>query len=85
MSGKQCHNTVCHSRAVARVCVDTPLAHLDRPFDYLVPAELDEAAVPGVRVRVRFAGRLVNGWLLARVERSEALPSIVRKQHPIDR
>lgn len=56
---------------VARVCVDIPLAHLDRPFDYLVPAELDETAAPGVRVRVRFAGRLVDGWLLARVERSD--------------
>jgi primosomal protein N' (replication factor Y) (superfamily II helicase) len=56
---------------VARVCVDTPLAHLDRPFDYLVPAELDATAVPGVRVRVRFAGRLADGWLLDRVERSD--------------
>jgi primosomal protein N' (replication factor Y) len=42
------------------------LAHLDRPFDYLVPAELDETAVPGCRVRVRFAGRLVDGFLLER-------------------
>jgi primosomal protein N' (replication factor Y) (superfamily II helicase) len=56
---------------VARVCVTTPLAHLDRPFDYLVPAELDAAAAPGVRVRVRFAGRLVDGWLLDRAERSD--------------
>ncbi|MBV9163103.1 MAG: primosomal protein N' [Pseudonocardiales bacterium] len=56
---------------VARVCVDTPLAHLDHPFDYLVPAEFDAIAAPGVRVRVRFAGRLVDGWLLDRVERSD--------------
>ncbi|MGH3836701.1 MAG: primosomal protein N' [Pseudonocardiaceae bacterium] len=56
---------------VARVCVDTPLAHLDRPFDYQVPAELDATAVPGVRLRVRFAGRLVDGWLLERIERSD--------------
>ncbi|MGH3864951.1 MAG: primosomal protein N' [Pseudonocardiaceae bacterium] len=56
---------------VARVCVATPLAHLDRPFDYLVPTELDVTAVPGVRVRVRFAGRLVDGWLLDRAERSD--------------
>ncbi|HEV7450684.1 MAG TPA: primosomal protein N' [Pseudonocardiaceae bacterium] len=55
---------------VARVCVDTPLAHLDHPFDYQVPAELDATAVPGVRLRVRFAGRLVDGWLLERAERS---------------
>jgi primosomal protein N' (replication factor Y) len=51
--------------------VDTSLAHLDRPFDYLVPAELDTTAAPGVRLRVRFAGRLVDGWLLERVERSD--------------
>ncbi len=55
---------------MARVCVDLPLAHLDRPFDYLVPAEAAEAAVPGVRVRVRFAGQLVDGYLLGRAEES---------------
>ena len=54
------------SDAVARLMVDVPLVHLDRPFDYLVPAELDEAVVPGVRVRVRFAGRLVDGFVLDR-------------------
>ena len=55
---------------VARVCVDVPLAHLDRPFDYLVSATEDEAAQPGVRVKVRFAGQLVGGFLLARAEAS---------------
>ena len=56
---------------VARVAVDISLAHLDRPFDYLVPASMDEAAVPGCRVRVRFAGQLVDGYLLDRIETSE--------------
>src|SRR5207248_849801 len=56
---------------VARVCVDVPLPHLDRPFDYLVPADLDADAVPGVRVRIRFSGQLVDGYLLARAEASE--------------
>ena len=55
---------------VARVAVDVALAHLDRPFDYRVPAHLDEVATPGVRVRVRFAGRLVDGFLLERVAES---------------
>ncbi|OWV05047.1 primosome assembly protein PriA [Micromonospora wenchangensis] len=55
---------------VARVCVDVALAHLDRPFDYLVPAALADDAVPGVRVKVRFAGQLVDGWLLERVDSS---------------
>jgi primosomal protein N' (replication factor Y) len=51
---------------VARVAVDVPLPHLDRPFDYLVPSALDEAVRPGSRVRVRFAGQLVDGIVLAR-------------------
>ncbi|MEV4200108.1 primosomal protein N' [Micromonospora globbae] len=50
--------------------MDVPLAHLDRPFDYLVPAELDAQAVPGARVKVRFAGQLVDGWLLERADDS---------------
>jgi primosomal protein N' (replication factor Y) (superfamily II helicase) len=56
---------------VARILVDVPLAHLDRPFDYLVPERLSESAVPGCRVRVRFAGQLVGGYLLDRVAVSE--------------
>jgi primosomal protein N' (replication factor Y) len=56
---------------VARVAVDISLAHLDRPFDYLVPASMDSTAVPGCRVRVRFAGQLVDGYLLERTQVSE--------------
>jgi primosomal protein N' (replication factor Y) len=56
---------------VARVAVDVSLSHLDRPFDYRVPAELADAVVPGCRVRVRFAGRLVDGFVLERVDESE--------------
>ncbi|MFI6923738.1 primosomal protein N' [Nonomuraea spiralis] len=58
-------------RPVARVVVDSPLPHLDRPFDYLVPAAMHEAAQPGVRVRVRFAGKLIDGFLLERVDESD--------------
>jgi primosomal protein N' (replication factor Y) (superfamily II helicase) len=56
---------------VARVLVDVPLAHLDRPFDYLVPAKMADAAVPGARVKVRFAGQDVDGYVLERVDSSE--------------
>jgi primosomal protein N' (replication factor Y) (superfamily II helicase) len=56
---------------VARIAVDVPLAHLDRPFDYLVPERLAAAAVPGCRVRVRFAGQLTGGYLLERAAVSE--------------
>ncbi|GLW21071.1 primosomal protein N' [Microbispora triticiradicis] len=59
------------SLPVARIVVDTPLPHLDRPFDYLVPAEMDAEAVPGCRVRVRFAGQLADGYLLERLTESE--------------
>jgi primosomal protein N' (replication factor Y) len=58
-------------RPVARVLVDVPLAHLDRPFDYLVPVKLDQQVVPGSRVKVRFAGQDVDGFVLDRVDRSE--------------
>ena len=51
---------------VARVLVDVPLAHLDRPFDYAVPATMAEDAVPGVRVKVRFAGKDVDGFVIER-------------------
>jgi primosomal protein N' (replication factor Y) len=59
------------SRPVARIAVDNPLPHLDRPFDYLVPASMHETAEPGVRVRVRFAGQLVDGFVLERVDESD--------------
>ena len=58
-------------RPVAQVAVDVNLAHLDRPFDYQVPEQLADQAVPGARVRVRFAGRLVDGFVLAREDTSE--------------
>lgn len=56
---------------VARVAVDVGLAHLDHPFDYLVPESLQHTCVPGCRVRVRFAGQDLDGFVLARLERSE--------------
>lgn len=40
--------------------------HLDREFDYVVAAEQSDDAQPGVRVRVRFHGRLVDAFVLER-------------------
>jgi primosomal protein N' (replication factor Y) (superfamily II helicase) len=68
---------------VARVAVDISLAHLDRPFDYLVPASLDRAAGPGCRVRVRFAGQLVDGYLLERTQTSEHPGQLARLERVI--
>src|SRR5450631_188381 len=56
---------------VALVLVDVGLPHLDRPFEYLVPASLADLALPGARVRVRFAGQDVDGYLLARAATAE--------------
>ena len=55
---------------VAQVALEVSLAHLDRPFDYLVPQSMSADAQPGCRVKVRFAGRDVDGFVLARAEAS---------------
>lgn len=57
---------------VARVLLESSLPHLDRPFDYSVPAELDSAARPGVRVKVKFSGQELGGYLLERTADSDA-------------
>lgn len=56
---------------VARVLLDVPLPHLDRPFDYLVPESMAGDAVAGARVAVRFAGADHQGFILERAEESE--------------
>ena len=56
---------------IARVCVGVAPIHLDRPFDYQVPEVLSAAAQPGCRVRIRFAGRLVDGFVLSREATSD--------------
>lgn len=61
---------------VAHVLVDLPLAHLDRPFDYLVPEAMADGAVPGARVKVNFAGRDVDGFVLSRGDISDETRSL---------
>jgi primosomal protein N' (replication factor Y) (superfamily II helicase) len=51
---------------IARVLPMLSVPHLDREFDYLVAAEQSDDAQPGVRVRLRFHGRLVDGFILER-------------------
>ncbi len=57
--------------------METPLPHLDRPFDYSVPAELDEAAQPGVRVKVKFNGQDLSGFIMERTAESDAGHALV--------
>lgn len=56
---------------VARVCVDLVPQHLDRVFEYVVPAALADTAVPGTRVKVRFGAQDVNGYVLERVAEAD--------------
>ncbi|MDO5493608.1 MAG: primosomal protein N' [Nesterenkonia sp.] len=51
---------------IAQVLLESAVPHLDRAFDYTVPTELDAAVRPGCRVRVRFSGREVPGYVLSR-------------------
>nr|WP_187361119.1 primosomal protein N' [Phytoactinopolyspora mesophila] len=65
------HPPAAEHNPVARVIVDIGLPHLDRPFDYVVPATMADKAVPGARVRIRFAGADHDGFILERAESSE--------------
>ncbi|HCG57335.1 MULTISPECIES: primosomal protein N' [Brevibacterium] len=71
---------------VAHVLIDHPVPHLARAFDYAVPEKFADTARPGVRVRVKFAGKLRDGFLLERVESSEhigPLATIERITSPV--
>lgn len=56
---------------VARVLPLLGISHLDRAFDYRVDSDQDASAKPGVRVRIKFAGRLVDGIILDRTSESD--------------
>ena len=51
---------------VARVVLDSPVPHLDRTFDYAVPAAMAQHALPGTRVVVRFGEQEMRGWIWQR-------------------
>ncbi|GAA2753164.1 primosomal protein N' [Amnibacterium kyonggiense] len=59
---------------IAKVVLDSPLPRLDHLFDYRIPAALADEAVPGVRVKVplRVAGRVADGWIVAVADTSDA-------------
>jgi primosomal protein N' (replication factor Y) len=60
------------SLPVARVLIESSLPHLDRPFDYSVPAEMADTAQAGVRVKVKFSGQELSGYVLERTAESDA-------------
>ena len=60
----------------ARVVVDVAPAHLDRPFDYLIPDGVEVGV--GFRVRVVFAGRKRPGWVVAIGDTTDTEPERIR-------
>ena len=70
---------------IAQVYVDLEVPHLDRVFDYDVPAALADAVRPGVRVKVRFAGRSRTGFVVglsddSAVEQRQPLAAVVSSE-----
>lgn len=68
---KQAEASITDHLPVAQLLLDLQPAHLDRTFDYAVPSSMCHTAVPGARVKVRFAGQDVDGFVLARQDASE--------------
>lgn len=73
---------VTHAQAaenpVAQVVLDVQATHLGQTFDYLIDAKDDQAARPGVLVRVRFGGQRLNGIIWSRSDESHAPASSLR-------
>ncbi|MFM1916841.1 MAG: hypothetical protein RJB01_356, partial [Actinomycetota bacterium] len=67
-------------KRIARVRIDVPVRHLDRDFDYHIPDALRDSVQVGSRVRVRFARRLVDAYVVAIDDHA-----LVDKTLPIDR
>lgn len=67
----------------ARVVIDSPLPQLDHLFDYSIPDDLAQAALPGVRVTVplRSAGRIARGYIVDTVDASDGFDGALS---PID-
>ena len=71
---------------IVKVAVSAAPYSIDKPYDYLVPAELLEKAVPGVRVTVPFGrgNRESEGIILAR-DTGEKTPGLKALKSLLDR
>ncbi|GAA1411385.1 putative primosomal protein N' [Glutamicibacter uratoxydans] len=66
-------------KRVARVLIDSSVPHLDRLFDYEVPASMMDDAAVGVRVKVPFGAQQLAGFIIELLD--DYLPS--RKLRPL--
>jgi primosomal protein N' (replication factor Y) len=77
---------VSDSRRVARVVLDSRLPQLSRLFDYLIPPELDVQQGVRVRVPLRSAKRLAEGYVIecsSETEHSGKLAAIAEVVSPV--
>jgi primosomal protein N' (replication factor Y) len=77
---------VSDSRRVARVVLDSRLPQLSRLFDYLIPPELDVQQGVRVRVPLRSAKRLAEGYVIecsSETEHSGKLAAIAELVSPV--
>ena len=70
--------TPAHEQPIAHVVIDVQATHLGQTFDYLIDERQSEAAQPGVRVRVRFGHRLVDGFIWSRSAHSDTPSSLLK-------
>lgn len=71
------HTPASHN-PIAQVVLDVQATHLGQTFDYLVDADQDEHAQPGVLVIARFGGQRVNGIIWGRAAVSDVPMSSMR-------
>jgi len=72
---------IAEAMPIAQVRIDSSVPHLDKVFDYQVPEKYSTSAVPGARVRVRFAGRLTDGFIVGRASETSTQAAL----RPIER
>ena len=68
--------TVRSTARYAQVIVDVEPAHLDRPFDYAIPDDLQVEF--GQQVAVSFSGRRRTGWIVGTSDRTTAEPARIK-------
>ncbi|WLR52290.1 primosomal protein N' [Bacillus tianshenii] len=56
---------------IAKVIVDVASNQTDRAFDYLIPAQWEQAAKPGMRVIVSFGPRKLQGFIVAVTDQTD--------------
>jgi primosomal protein N' (replication factor Y) len=68
----------------AQVIADVPLLHVDRPFDYVVPENLESQVHVGSRVAISFGGRKAIGYVSAIVDSTERPDKVSEIESVID-